>query len=91
MLWFLLCNAKLSVLSRFPISSLRKKELVSILSLYFSCHVTVRAWCLFHVVPWVGMWSVILALSGLTHMPCDYINGIDAIFIVVVLQIERYK
>ena len=31
--------------------------------------------CLFLMVPWVGMWSLIVAFPGHTHMFFDYCHG----------------
>ena len=46
------------------IISLRKKGLVSLLKLCYFCCVAVIVLCLFLVVPWVGLWSVIVTFSG---------------------------
>ena len=63
-----LCLVLVLMISSFAIILLRKRELVALLQLYSCCRVT--AFVLWHslVVPWVGLWSVIVASPGHTHL-----------------------
>ena len=38
---------------------------------YYCCHAAVDVQYLFLAVPWVGLWSVIVALLGHTHLLFD--------------------
>ena len=57
----LFCKAVLTVLSNFTINLRRKRELVALLDLCSGCRVAITHWCFFLVVPWVDLWSVIVA------------------------------
>ena len=63
----LICNAVISVLSRFAIILLRKRELVALV-LYSYCCMNVYVLCRFLTEPWVGLWSVIVAIRGHTYL-----------------------
>ena len=65
--WF----AVLCVFSSFVIISVRKRELVALLLLCSKCHVSVIVLWLFLLVPRVGMWYVIVAFPGHTHLLFD--------------------
>ena len=49
----------------------RERELVALLYLCSCCHVTISFLCLFFAVSWVGLWSVIVAFPGHTHLLHD--------------------
>ena len=53
------------VLNSLAIILLRERELV----VYFHFVVAVNVLCLFPTVPLVGLWSVIVAFPGYTHLP----------------------
>ena len=59
---FLFCGVVFSVHSNFAIILLKKS----------GCRVAYCVSCLFFVVPWVGMWSVIVAFPGHTHLLFQY-------------------
>ena len=61
--WSLFCCAVLRVISSFAISSLRERELVTLL-----CHVTVCILFLCLTVPWVSLKFMIAALPVHTHI-----------------------
>ena len=75
----------LTVLSSFAIG------LVALLYLCSHCHVTINVPCLFLKVPWVGMWSVIVAFPGLLYSLAFFIpvtqfwseNKESALFVTV--------
>ena len=70
--WSLFGYAVLSVLSSFAIISLRKRELVAILSLYYWGHVTVSVLCLILTVLQVGLQFVNMTFSDHTHLFLQY-------------------
>ena len=64
------CDIILSVSSNFLIISLRKRALVAmiLLHMYSYCRMGPCVMCLFIVVLWVGLWHVIEAFPGHTHL-----------------------
>ena len=62
--YLVFCNAELTVLSSFAIISLRMRELVALFVFLLSFDYK----CLFLAVPWVGLWSMIVAFPGHTHL-----------------------
>ena len=58
----------LSVLSNFAIISLRKTQQLVAKYFVFFCHVADHVLCLFLTVQWVGLWSMIVAFPGHTHL-----------------------
>ena len=50
-----------------PRSRVKHSTTESLHSLYTECHVSVVVHCLFLMVPWVGLESVIVAFYGHTH------------------------
>ena len=75
-----------SVLSSFAIILLRKTELVALLKLCPCCRVTVSVLCLFLAVPWVGLWSVIVAFPGHTHLLFEPFSFTSAMFLYLYLS-----
>ena len=67
--WF--CYAFLCVHSSFAIILKRKRKLVALLLLSYSCIVTVNVLWLFLKVPWVGLQCVICVFSDHTHLLFD--------------------
>ena len=65
--WSLFCYVVLHVLSSFTIISLRKREMIALLSVSTWWHMTVSALFLFLTVPWVGLQRLIEVLSCHTH------------------------
>ena len=66
----LFCCALLFVLSSFAIILKRKRELVALLLLSYGCLVTVNILWLFLMVPWVGLYCVIVVFPD--HTPFLY-------------------
>ena len=60
----LFCGYALGALSSLPIILLRERERCL---LYFNCVVAVCVLCVFLMVPWVGLQSVIVVFPGHTH------------------------
>ena len=58
------------VLSSFAIIALRKRELVALFYSCSCCCVTISGLGLFLAVPWVGLWSVIVAFPGACILTC---------------------
>ena len=65
---FFLGALRVNVLSSSEIIFLRKKELIALLQLSSCCRVAVSIVCLFLAVPWVGLWYVLVAFPGHTHL-----------------------
>ena len=63
----LLCEALLCVHSSFAII-LKKRKLVALLLLYYSCIVTINFLWLFLTVPWIGLECVIEVFPDHTHL-----------------------
>ena len=63
---FMVCDAFLLV--HFAIILVRKRKLINLLKLSSCCPVAVYVLCLFLAVPWVGMWTVIVAFPGDTDL-----------------------
>ena len=64
----LFCYALLCVHSSFAIILKRKRKLVALLLLSYSCIVTINVLWLFLTVPWVGLQYVIMVFPDLTHL-----------------------
>ena len=65
--WSLFCSALLCVLSSFTIILKRKRKLVALLLMSYSCIVTINVLVLFLTVPWVGLHCVIVVFPDHTH------------------------
>ena len=63
------CYALLCVHSSFAIILKRKRKLVALLLLSYSCIVTINVLWLFLTVPWVGLQYVIVVFPDHTHLP----------------------
>ena len=72
----------LSVLSSFAIILLWKIELDAILQLCSCWHVAICALCRLLVVPWVDLWSVIVAFPCNTYLVIDRFSRILAHYYV---------
>ena len=67
--WFLFCTVVLCVLSSFSITSLRKRELISLLLLCSDCCcASVSVLCIFLAVLLVGLGSVIVVFPVQTYL-----------------------
>ena len=74
MIWGFLCFKRVLVfcavfsdISSFAIISLGKRELVVLLCLSSWCHMAAVVLCLFLIMLWVGLRSVIVTFPGHTH------------------------
>ena len=67
--WSLFCNTVLSVLSSFAIISLRNRGFIDLLYLCSCCQVALSVHCIFLVVSWVSLLSVIIAFPRHAHFP----------------------
>ena len=78
--WFLFRNAVLRVFSSFVIISMAEEERNGCFTLCFCCCVAVIVPFLYLAVPWIGLWSVVVAFPGHTHLLLDYYFRQNTVF-----------